>query len=275
MYAFPLQGKFVFISFCFGIILQIRFPEGDQRMNFRSLASPAIVVTAMLAALLIGCVDIPSEGHTPPDYKASVRVMYLDPAITGTANLTIADGPNFDTFRSDVLPAGSFGDVTAYSTINAGGKQLFVNPGDTDTSTVTVATDFRGSLIVLPRPDVSMNRFLLLGEGRTFEEEGVHEGSQVRFVNAVARGTADTLDVTVDVHVLPDSSVVVEGLVFGDISDAVLVDVDSTASFYLTREGSTTPLTGSTAVTGAAHSDYAFIGQGTADAASLESHPNE
>jgi len=232
----------------------------------------------MLAAVFMaGCVEIPSEGHTPPDYKSSVRVMYLDPAITTATNIMVAEGPDFVGFSSNIFPSGSFGTVTSYSIVNSGGKQLFLPaPLDPDTSALTLATELRGTLIVLPRPDPAMPRFLVASEGRTFDPVGITGASRVRVVNAIARGAADTLDVAVDVFRTSDSTSVVTALAFGAFSDYLEVTADSTEGFYLTRTGSTTALD-STAVmiTGASNTDYTLVGSGSADAATLDSFQNE
>jgi hypothetical protein len=241
----------------------------------RSLA-PQVLSGALFAAVLMtGCVEIPSEGHNPPDYKSSVRVMYLDPAFTSSTSIMVAEGPDFTPFSSTIFPSGSFGTVTAYSTVNSGGKQLFVD-ADPDTSALTIATEQRGTLVVLPRPDVANPRFLVLGEGRTFEAVGITGASRVRILNAVGRGAADTLDVAVDVFRTSDSTAVVTGLAFGSASDYVEVASGVAEGFYLTRTGSTTALTPTAiTITGASNTDFTLVGSGSADAASFASYQNE
>ncbi len=248
-------------------------------MNFRSLASFAVPVAAVLSMLVVGCVDIPSEGPTPPDFKAQIRVMYLDPLLTASTNIVVASGPAFSNFQTNVFPAGSFGDpVTAYSTVDAGGKQLFVSPGDADTSALTFATDQRGMLLVLPRPDVvTQPRFGVLGEGRTFEAIGVEDSSQVRFVNTITRSASDTVDVTVDVIQLPDSSVVVSGLPFGCpgippvcASDYLMLPADTTVSFYIVRTGTSEVLSDTILVKGASRTNHTLVCSGPSDAVSFD-----
>lgn len=243
---------------------------------FRSLASKVLPGAVLAAVLMVGCVEIPSEGHTPPDYKSSIRVMYLDPAITAAANIVVSEGPTFETFVSNIFPSGSFGTVSSYTVINSGGKQLFLSPGDADTASLPILTEQRGTLVVLPRPDVSMPRFVLANEGRTFETIGITGASRVRVLNAIARGTTDTADVAVDVFRTSDSTSVATGLAFGSFSDYLEVTADSSEGFYLMRNGSTQVLTG-TAVTiaGASNTDYTLVGSGSADAASFDSFQNE
>jgi len=244
-------------------------------MMFRSLASQVLLAAVLATLLVVGCVDIPSTGHTPPDYKASIRVMYTDPAITATANIVVAEGPDFDTFVTNIFPSGSFGTVSAYSTLNAGGKQLFLSPGDADTAALSIATDQRGTLIVLPRETTADPRFLLKGEGRTFEDVGVDGSSQVRVVNAIMQGGADTMSVTIDVYRTSDSTTVATNLAFGAISGNILVAAGATESFYVTRTGEADALGDAVSVTGASHMDFTVVGTGTADDATLSPYPNE
>ena len=246
-------------------------------MNFRSLASCGICGTAFLSMLVVGCVDIPSEGHTPPDLKADIRVMYLDASIIGLDTIVVASGPSFSSFQSNVFPAGSFGDVTTYSTVDAGGKRLKLSTGDADTSALTFATDQRGTLLVLPRPDVSQPRFGVLAEGRTFDPIGIEGSSQVRFVNTITQSASDTVDVTVDVIQLPDSVVVVPGLPFGCpgtppvcSSDYLVVAAGDTVSYYFVRTGTSEILTGTISVVGGSRTNHTLVGSGSSDAALFE-----
>ena len=244
-------------------------------MVLRSLVSQVLPAAVLTTLLVAGCVEIPSTGHTPPDYKASVRVMYFDPAITGTASIVVAEGPDFDNFVTTIFPSGSFGTVSGYGTLNAGGKQLFLSPGDTDTTALTIATDQRASLIVLPRSSMASPRFLLKGEGRTFEAIGVEGSSRVRILNAITRGAGDTLDVAVDVYRSSDSSTVATNLAFGALSANILVSEGTMESFYLTRTGATDTLGAVVSITGASNSDYTLVGSGSADGATFTSYRNE
>jgi hypothetical protein len=201
--------------------------------------------------------------------------MYLDPAITSTANIVVAAGPDFLNFRTDVFPSGSFGTVSGYTTVDAGGKQLFLSPGDADTSALTITSEQLGTLLVLPRPDVSQSRFALLWDGRSFEAIGVEGSSEVRFINTITRGSADTTDVSVDVNQLPDSTVVVSGLAFRSTSNFILVPAGSTVSYYLTRAGTSEVLTGSVTVTGSSNTIHTVVGYGTADAAMIDDFTTE
>ena len=69
-------------------------------MNFRSLAFFAVRGVAVLSTLVVGCVDIPAEGPAPPDFKAQIRVMYLDPLLTASSTIHIASGPDFSSLTS-------------------------------------------------------------------------------------------------------------------------------------------------------------------------------
>ncbi|MDH4070499.1 MAG: hypothetical protein OEV30_08745 [Ignavibacteria bacterium] len=244
-------------------------------MVLRSLFSHALPVAFVAALLVAGCVEIPSEGHTPPDYKASVRVMYVDPAITASASINVAEGPSFGSFSTSIFPSGSFGTVTGYTTVNAGGKQLFLSPGDADTSALTIAADQRGTLLVLPRSSTADPRFLLNGEGRLFEPTGIEGSSRVQFINAITGGMADTTNIAVDVYRTSDSTTVVTNLAFGAASADVLVEEGVSEGFYLTRAGATGALGTAVTITGASNTDYTMVGSGSADAATLSSFRNE
>jgi hypothetical protein len=243
-------------------------------MVLRSLFSHALPVAFVAALLVAGCVEIPSEGHTPPDYKASVRVMYVDPAITASASINVAEGPTFGSFSTSIFPSGSFGTVTGYTTVNAGGKQLFVS-GDADTSALTIGTDQRGTLFVLPRSSTADPRFLLNGEGRIFEPTGIEGSSRVQFINAITAGMADTTNVAVDVYRTSDSTTVATNLAFGATSADILVEEGVSEGFYLTRTGAMDALGTAVTITGASNTDYTMVGSGTADAATLSSFRNE
>jgi hypothetical protein len=157
-----------------------------------------VLFATALAWIFVGCVDIPSEGHTPPDYKAEVRVLYLDPMITGTASIVMAPGPDFTSFSSTGLPSGTFGSpISAYSVLDAGAKRIFLSPGDADTSVITFAVELRGTLFILPRPDVANSRFLFASERYTFATNGIPDSGRVRFLNAIYRGSAATEDIAV------------------------------------------------------------------------------
>ena len=247
-------------------------------MNFRSLASCAVPGAALLSIMAVSCVEIPSEGPAPPDYKAQIRVMYLDPLLTASTSITVASGPDYSNFQTSVFPAGAYGDpISAYSTVDAGGKQLFVS-GDPDTGTVTFVPDERGVLLVLPRDTTAQPRFGVLGEGRTFDPVGVEASSQIRFVNMITRSATDTADITVDVIQLPDSSVVLSAFPFGCpggpppvcASAYWLVPADSTVSFYVVRTGTNEVLSDTISVTGASRINHTLIGSGPSDAVSFE-----
>jgi hypothetical protein len=241
----------------------------------RSLVLTSFLVILVGGVLLLGCGEIPSEGHTPPDYKASIRVMYLDAAISGNVTIRLAPGPDFSTWSSSVFTPMPYGETTDYTTLDAGDKQLLVESVDADTSVQSFGADVRGTLVVLPRPDVSEDRFLLLGEGRIFEPVGVTGSSRIRFINAITQSATDSMEVEVDVIQLPDSSVAVAALEFRTSSSYFLVAADSVASFYLARSGTTDPITDSVPVTGQSNTDYTVVARGSSDAAVVELIPNQ
>jgi hypothetical protein len=136
--------------------------------------------------------------------------------------------------------------------------------------------DQKGTLVVLPSPDVAEDRFLFLGEGRTIDPTGVSGSARVRFLNAVTQSATDSMDVAVDVIQLPDSSIAVSGLEFRAASAYILVPADSSVSFYLARTGSMDPLSDETvSVTGISNTDYTAVASGASDNASFVKIQNQ
>ena len=242
------------------------FCKEIQIMNQKNFV-PALVVPLVIG-LYLGCVDIPSEGHTPPDQNSSVRIIYLDPALP-TATITMAPGPDFTSFSD--LPLGTYGLASPYTTLLAGAKRLLIKGVDPDTSVITFGVDQRGTMFVLPRhPDV--NRFTFTSERFTFPTAtvGIEDTTLVRFLNTIARSSTDTVDVVVDVMqfttVTPPPPVT--GLAFGALSSFINVAKDSVVNFYLTRSGSTTEvLTDTITVTGQSHKEFTIIAHDTIDVA--------
>jgi hypothetical protein len=182
--------------------------------------------------------------------------------ISGTASVVMAPGPDFTSFDSTGLPSGTFGSpISAYSVLDAGAKRIFLSPGDADTSVITFAVELRGTLFILPRPDVANSRFLFASERYTFATNGIPDSGRVRFLNAIYRGSAATEDIAVDVNMVAgtDTTVAISGLDFGEISNSITVAAGETVSFFLTMADTMQVLTASESVTGAANADYTIV----------------
>ncbi len=248
---------------------QCLISEGDQRMNFRSLASFAVPGAAVFSMLAVGCVDIPSEGHTPPDYQAEVRIVYADPFV-GTAAIRMAPGPDFNAYSD--LPSGIYGTATAsYVVIPAGNKKLFLKDAaadstvDHDTSSIAFNPDQHGTMIVFPRPDSTVSRFVFLDERYSFAQGGIADTTRVLFINATARAVTDTADLALDINMIAtvdtttETSTAVAGLAFRDVSDYINVPSGDAVSFYLTIAGTSTVVSDTIPITGASNSDVTFV----------------
>jgi hypothetical protein len=229
----------------------------------RSLVFSVMVAALFLGIHLPGCVEIPSEGHTPPDYQAEVRIVYADPYV-GMMTISMAPGPNFDSYSD--LPAGPYGSATTtYSTVPAGNKKLFAKNVDHDTSSIAYLPDQHGTMIVFPRPDSTVSRFLWISERYVFAQGGIADTTRVLFVNAIARGVADTADVSVDVGMisrvdtLTMTSTPVTALAFHDIYYYVNIPAGDTVDFYLTLAGTSTVISDTVEVVGSSQKDVTFV----------------
>jgi hypothetical protein len=239
-------------------------------MNPKSYSSVCAWIVPLFVVFYSGCVDIPSEGHTPPDQNSSVRILYLDPTLA-TATITAAPGPDFTSFSD--ISTGAYGTASTYLTIPAGGKKLLVKGVDSDTSVITFGVDQRGTMFLLPRPAVSMPRFSFAIERFTFASTGRADTTLVKFMNTVARGSSDTVDVQLDILQFEtiDTNVVtgnaVNNLSFGAFSSFVAVPAGSTVSFYATTSDSTTVLSDTISIIGASNRQFTVVAHDTIDAA--------
>lgn len=209
-----------------------------------------------------GCVEIPSEGQTAPNYISEFRFIYTDPALP-TVTVHYADGPSFTTFND--LPAGTFGMSSAYFTFFAGGKKILIDVGgaavDPDTSSLTFSPDERGTVVVVPRDTVTKVRFLKLSERYIFAPTiGINDTTLLHFVNAVA--SRDTIDVRQDSSSVIRS--VIDNLRFSQASSFIKVPKDSTFRFWVTKYNSTTARgTDTITVTGASNTQYTIVAYDT------------
>ncbi len=229
--------------------------------NTRLDCPKALVI--LLAALLAGCVDVPNSGITPPDYDASMRIIYADPALA-TATLSIASNiggtPAFTAYTD--ATAGSFGTSSEYVTYKAGSKKMYVKKADgtladTDTSTVTLETQTVRSVVVLPKRAAADARLLQIVERNTFRLPGIADSARVRFVNCVA--SKDTVDVW-RIRGTSAPGVGNDNLRYATLSGFVHVPRDSTWRFYVTRySGSTASISDTVSVVGASNKQYTIV----------------
>lgn len=223
------------------------------------------------AVLFAGCIDIPSDGHTPPDYTALVKVVYLDPTIS-PATVNMALGPNFESFS--VLNSGAFGSASSYMTIPAGAKKLYLSSVPADTISLTVDVDQKGTFFVFPKTSATNPRIRFIGDRYTFASPGQPDSGLIRFTNAIMRAATDTEDVAVDViqffvrNNIVSSRTLASGVDFTTTTAYFKIPKDSTYNFYLTRTGSSVHVTDTLVVTGMSNTQATAISYGQIDAMS-------
>ena len=183
-------------------------------------------MVALLASFgLLGCVDLPTEGLTPPDYQAQVRIVVADASLPAQdIVVSFAAGPSFTTFVD--VNAGLPLAGTTYASYPAGGKRVFVkSPQDPDTLTVTFGTETSGTLYVLPRVVPADQRFRYVTERYSYVEAGRPDTTVVRVLNAITSG--DTIDVT------DSTETIVDNLPLGAVTAGYLFPAGETRTFYL------------------------------------------
>ncbi|KAA3620212.1 MAG: DUF4397 domain-containing protein [Calditrichaeota bacterium] len=164
----------------------------------------AVFISLMLAALLVGCADVPSTGPAAPDLKAEYRFINADVALAGGA--VTVDGAGAGSLAS----AGS---ATSHQSWDSGSRTVSFNG---ESIKVSMETDWRGSVVLLPQVTIgneTVRNFLKVNERRIFDspvapkiqlenDDGSItelDASMFRFINAS--------DVSVDVNLwLNDST---------------------------------------------------------------------
>ncbi|MCA9730688.1 MAG: hypothetical protein H6696_19175 [Deferribacteres bacterium] len=155
----------------------------------------AVFISLMMAALLVSCADVPSTGPTPPEFKAEYRVINADAALSGGA-VTV-----------DNATAGSLtgaGSATSYQSWDSGSRAVKVN---NETITVSMDTDWKGSIVLLPQVDVDgtlVRSFMKVNERRIFDspvsqEEVEGDDGTIQMVDTPRLRMINATDVTVDV----------------------------------------------------------------------------
>ena len=221
-------------------------------------------MVALLASFgLLGCVDLPTEGLTPPDYQAQVRIVVADASLPAQdIVLSLAAGPAFTTYldANGGLPLAG----TAYVSYPAGGKRIFVkSPQDPDTLTVTFGTETSGTLYVLPRLVPADQRFRYVTERYSYAATGRADSTLVRVLNAITSG--DTIDVTTT-----GGAFVVDNLPLGRVTNGYLFPAGATRTFYLSGNTSTARID-SIQITGESRGMYTVVAYDSLAAGKLKS----
>ncbi len=149
----------------------------------------AVFVSLMLAALLVGCADVPSTGPTPPEFKAEFRFVNAAADLDGSA--VSVDGANIGTLAGP-------GSALAYRSYNAGSRIVTITG---DSIIVSMETDWRGSVFLMPEITIgekTTRQFVKVNERRIFDspvskkevvaEDGtktLEDAPRFRIVNAI------------------------------------------------------------------------------------------
>lgn len=135
-------------------------------------------ISLILALGVWSCVDVPSSGELPPNYKSTVRFIHV--ATDAGAGRVAVDGVP----KSESL---NFGQASQYfNDILAGGRLLKFGT-DTSGQNVTFVSNGQHTVLVVAR--FGDRRFLNLNEGYNFRNNAPTGVAQVRFVNA-AQGSS-------------------------------------------------------------------------------------
>jgi hypothetical protein len=195
----------------------------------------SFIIIVLASFGVFGCVELPSEGLTPPDYQAQVRIVVADATMPAQdIVLSFAPGPAFNAY-SDVS-AGAPLAGTAYAGYAAGGKRVFVkSPQDPDTLTVTFGVETSGTLYVLPRLVRANQRFVYVPERYLYNATGRADTTVVRMLNALSSG--DMFNVTTG-----EGAVVADSLVLGALSGGFAFPAGENRVFYLAGHSDPTPI---------------------------------
>ena len=138
----------------------------------------SLCILAIGGVLLISwsCVDTPSQGQLPPDYRALAR--FVNAA---------SDAPSGDvTIDGTTVGNISFGQATDYIDIPAGGRSAGFAAA---TQAITFRSNSQNTVVIFPL--TGSNRFLNLDEGYSFTNNSSGQAgiAQVMFIH-VAKGSA-------------------------------------------------------------------------------------
>ncbi len=197
----------------------------------------AIVVT--IAMVIASCVEIPDKAPDPPATKASFRFI----SVTGNggtypASISIADGPNFTSYKSFAVPSGIGSEASPYYDFLSGSKRIRYSATDTTPEfRLTFDTDQRGTVAFYTNkkgePDV-----IKMWLRYTFAPNGLVDTAVVRFTNLV-RNAQDTMDVyRSDSSLTASSPVSANNVLFAATSAVVKIPVGKTYNFFFTDPSS-------------------------------------
>lgn len=138
----------------------------------------------LIIALVSGCVDVPTEGPTPPPLKSEYRFIH---AATDMGDVAVSVAGQ---------PAGnvSFTGQIAHADYGAGTKEISLSNGDK--MLVSLSTDYRGTFVILNKEGAERT-YLKLTERRMFDAVAWSDtAGTIRAVNCSP--DAGPLDITVE-----------------------------------------------------------------------------
>ncbi|MGH7491439.1 MAG: hypothetical protein ACREOO_03485 [bacterium] len=122
-----------------------------------STRTKRLMASLAAATLLLGCADVPSTGPTPPDLRAEFRFMHAAPEL-GAVQVSV-----------DGVGQGSvdFSNSTPRSNFPAGSRSISLSNGESQF--VAMATDLRGTVVLLPAAPGAPREFFRMAERRIFD----------------------------------------------------------------------------------------------------------
>lgn len=140
----------------------------------------------LLVAMLSGCVDVPTEGPTPPALKAEYR--FIHAAVdAGEVGLSV-DGK--------AVGNVSFKGVAPHAEYTSGTKEVALSNGEN--LLVSMSTDYRGTFVLLGKVD-GERTFLKLQERRMFDSPTIVDTVAVGAIRPVhCSPDAPAVDITVE-----------------------------------------------------------------------------
>ncbi|MBD3376636.1 DUF4397 domain-containing protein [candidate division KSB1 bacterium] len=143
-------------------------------MNYKSLLS--LLVLMLVAALMTGCVDVPADGPTPPEYKAQFRFVH---AANDVGDVAVSvDGQSVGNLSfAGVIPHSEF--LAGSRTVKLGNEEF----------PVAMSTEQRGTVVVLDQQQ-GARAYIKLVERRLFDAETTEQGN-LRLVHAAKAPAVD------------------------------------------------------------------------------------
>jgi len=199
-----------------------------------------VLVMLAAVALLLNCADVPSTGPAPPDLRAQFRFIHAAKDL-GAVEVKV-DGVS----QGSVSFQGS----TSYKEFPAGSRNVTLSSGER--VPFAMATNQRGTVVILPAASGAAHEFLGLSERRIFDSPQ----TAVRFVNL---NSVYEVDVTM---IAGTDTISATGLAFKEASSYKAAK-RGTYAIRVTRVGGATVVASSTLDVSTSHTSTT-LGDSTA-----------